>query len=91
MGNYAARIDPAKNEVVATIDIPGGPGDGSFGPDGLVWIGLLNDRRIVRIDPASNRVVDRVRVGAGPFVVARAFGDMWAPSWRGADVWRLRP
>jgi streptogramin lyase len=91
MRNYAVRIDPATNDVVATIEIPGGPGDGSFGPDGLVWMGLLNGEHVVRIDPATNRVVDRVRVGTSPFVVARALGDMWAPSWQGADVWRLRP
>jgi streptogramin lyase len=90
-GSYAARIDPATNRVVATLDIAGGPADGSFGPDGLVWMGLLRDRVVVRIDPATNKVVSRVQTGPGPFVVTRAFGDMWASSWRGSDVWRLRP
>jgi streptogramin lyase len=91
MQSYAARIDPATNEVVATLDIRGGPADGSFGPDGLVWMGLLNDRVVVRIDPRTNEVAGRTRVGPGPFVVARVGRDMWASSWRGADVWRLRP
>jgi hypothetical protein len=54
-------------------------------------MGLLRGRAVVRIDPATNNVVGRVRSGAGPFVVTRAFGDMWASSWRGSDVWRLRP
>jgi len=30
-------------------------------------------------------------VGAGPFVVTEIGGEAWVPSWRGRDVWRVRP
>jgi AraC family transcriptional regulator len=69
----------------------GGPADGSVASDGGVWFPLLTANRLVEIDPASNSVVADVAVGDGPFVVNEAFGDLWVGSWRGADVWRLRP
>jgi hypothetical protein len=36
-------------------------------------------------------VVDTLRVGTSPFVLNTAFGDVWAPSYGGRDVWRLDP
>jgi YVTN family beta-propeller protein len=75
---------------VATIRVGTNPVDGVVGPDGLVWIPNQGDNTVSRIDPATNRVVTTVRVGNGPFVVRRAFGDLWASSFAGDDVWRIR-
>ena len=44
-----------------------------------------------QLEPATNRVVETVKVGQGPFVVTEIDGEAWVPSWRGRDVWRLRP
>ena len=62
-----------------------------MGPDGLVWIPNRLDNTVSRVDPATNRVVDTFRVGTSPFVLNVAFGDVWAASFGGDDVWRLRP
>jgi YVTN family beta-propeller protein len=83
------RLDPRTNRVVAAIRVGANPVDGVVGPDGLVWIPNQGDDTISRIDPGTNRVVDTVRVGRGPFVVRQAFGDMWASSFAGDDVWRV--
>jgi hypothetical protein len=32
-----------------------------------------------------------VKVGTGPFVVTEIAGDAWIPSWKGRDVYRVRP
>jgi hypothetical protein len=47
--------------------------------------------RVAVVDPASNAVVETVKVGTGPFVVTEIAGEAWVPSWRGRDVWRVRP
>jgi len=47
--------------------------------------------RIAVVEPGSNRVSGTVKVGSGPFVVTEIGGEAWVPSWRGHDVWRLRP
>jgi DNA-binding beta-propeller fold protein YncE len=45
---------------------------------------------IQRLDPATNAVVDTIPTGKGPFVVSVGYGDIWAPSYGGTSVWRLR-
>lgn len=83
------RVDPATNRVVARIALGTNPVDGSVASDGRVWIPLLGDNAIAVVDPATNSVVERVPVGPMPFVVNEAFGDIWAPSYGGGDVWRV--
>jgi YVTN family beta-propeller protein len=71
------------------VEVGSQPVDGAIGPDGLVWIPNRDDNTVSRIDPATNAVVDTTRLGPTPFVLNTAFGDVWAPSWGGRDVWRL--
>jgi YVTN family beta-propeller protein len=85
-----SRIDTATNRVAATIDVGSQPVDGIAGPDGLVWIPNRGDNTVTRIDPKANAVVDTFDVGPTPFVLNVAFGDVWAASYGGTDVWRLR-
>jgi hypothetical protein len=85
-----SRIDPATNAVTATVPIPGNLGDPAV-VGGKVWVPRVRAGRIAVVDPASNAVVGTVKVGAGPFVVTEIGGEAWVPSWRGRDVWRLRP
>ena len=58
--------------------------------DGIVWIPHRTGTKVTRIDPATNSVVDTIEVGPGPFVLNEGFGDIWAPSYGGADVRRIR-
>jgi YVTN family beta-propeller protein len=86
-----ARLDPNTKAVVATVKVGSKPGQGAAAPDGTIWIPNLNDDTISVIDPKTNAVVSTVKTGRGPFVVRRGFGDMWVGSYRGADLWRIRP
>jgi YVTN family beta-propeller protein len=83
------RIDPKTNTVVARLKIAG-TGDPDV-LDGKVWLPIVKRNEILVIDPATNAVVSHVKVGAGPFVVTAIDGEAWVPSWKGADVWRIRP
>ena len=86
------RISTASNAVAGVTRLEGGanPVDGTVGPDGLVWVPVLNRGRIVRIDTAG-AVVDEFPTVKAPFVLTLAFGDIWAPDYSGRSVWRLRP
>jgi hypothetical protein len=85
------RIDPQTNAVAATVTLPAG----NFGdPDviaGKVWVPVITRNVVAIVDPASNRVTSTVKVGTGPFVVTNVNGQAWVPSWKGTDIWRLRP
>jgi len=86
------RLDPETNAVVATIALPGAPylGDPAV-LDGMVWVPQIRKNSIAVVDPASNTVVQTVKAGAGPFVVTAIDGEAWVPSWKGHDIWRIRP
>jgi DNA-binding beta-propeller fold protein YncE len=84
------RIDPSTNTVVATAPLAGPLGD----PDvvaGNVWVPQIRNNRIAVVDPASNTVTSFVKTGTGPFVVTQIAGEAWVPSWKGKDIWRIRP
>jgi YVTN family beta-propeller protein len=89
--NTVSRLDPGSNKVVALVRVGRVPIEGTVASDGSVWIPDQADNRLVRIDPATNAVDETVKVGAGPTVVNEAFGDLWVGSFKGRDVWRIRP
>jgi len=86
------RIDPQSNSVAATIALPGAPylGDPAV-LKGMVWVPQIRKNSIAVVDPASNTVVQTVKAGVGPFVITEIDGDAWVPSWKGHDIWRIRP
>ena len=90
-GEYVFRLDPATGAVVARVRVGLQPVDGTVTSTGAVWFPLRAANELVRIDPVTNTVAERVAVGTSPFVVNEAFGDLWVPSYGGADVRRLRP
>ena len=57
--------------------------------DGTVYVPNTGANTLSRIDPATNRVIDVIDVGPGPFPAASAFGDIWVPSSRGTEVYRV--
>lgn len=86
------RIDPQANAVVTSIALPGAPylGDPDV-VDGMVWVPQIKKNSIAVIDPASNTIVQTVKTGVGPFVVTTINGEAWVPSWKGHDIWRIKP
>jgi virginiamycin B lyase len=75
-----SRIDPATNQVVATIQTGNNACDPQFAY-GSVWAASDEAGMIWRIDPATNKVVATLPVTLGPddyFSLRFAFGSVWA-------------
>jgi YVTN family beta-propeller protein len=58
-------IDAATLEVKRTLDVPGGPDDLDFAPDGHVWAALRFAQSVAVIDPQSG-AIERIAVGRSP-------------------------
>jgi DNA-binding beta-propeller fold protein YncE len=58
---------------------------------GKLWVPQIRRNRIAIVDPATNAVAGYVKTGTGPFVVTQIAGEAWVPSWKGKDIWRIRP
>jgi YVTN family beta-propeller protein len=58
-------IDAATLAVQRTLDVPGGPDDLEFAPDGQIWASLRFAQSVAVIDPRSG-VFDRISVGRSP-------------------------
>jgi len=74
--NRVVRIDPATNQVVATIRVGRAPSGLAVGA-GAVWVSRRSDGAVVRIDPAANRVVATIPVGPAPGAMTVAGGVVW--------------
>ncbi len=87
-----ARIDPQTNAVAAVVRLAGAPylGDPDV-VDGLIWVPQIRRNSIAVVDPATSSTARTVPAGAGPFVVTQIGGEAWVPSWKGHDVWRIKP
>lgn len=90
--NGLLRIDPQTNTVTATIKLSGAPALGDPDViDGKVWVPQIKKNTVAVIDPETNAVVQTVKTGVGPFVVTQIGGEAWIPSWKGHDIWRIKP
>jgi YVTN family beta-propeller protein len=85
-----SRIDPATNEVTATIHVCGAP-EGFAAAGGRVWIVCEDDGAVGAIDPGRNRMVSTIPVGASPRFAAAAFGDLWVSNYAQGTVSRIDP
>ena len=85
------RVDPATNQIAATVEVAAPALGDPAVVAGDVWVPEIRQNAVAIVDPATNQVVRTVKVGAGPFVVTEIGGEAWVPSWKGADVWRLKP
>lgn len=72
------RIDPATNEIVATVELPGRLCQGIGASADAVW--ACGPDGLVRIDPATNAVVAEVPFHAALAVtrIASGAGSVWA-------------
>jgi virginiamycin B lyase len=90
-GNMLDRIDPATNEVVASIELGRNPCHGVAVEFGSVWVPTCIDQKIDRVDPDTNRVVESIEIPLhrvdGDRLIAD-FGALWivSPNPTGGDV-----
>lgn len=71
------RVNPASNEVVADIELPGVLCNGAAAGFDAIW--ACSTEGIVRIDPATNAVVTVIEVRtAGQARLAAGGGSVWA-------------
>src|SRR5919109_349064 len=75
--NDVSRVDPASDEVVATIRTPetGDYSSVAVG-EGAVWVTTSNGS-LYRIDPTTNRVEETIQVGYSPTNVTVGGGSVW--------------
>ena len=69
------RIDPATNQIVATLNAGSYPSV-AFA-DGSLWVGRDDDQTLRRIDPATNRVVATIKLHATPFEISATQDGLW--------------
>ena len=83
-------IDPATDQVVATIDVGGqGSNIDITSGDGAVWVTTAGDL-VQRINPESNEVVATLDVPA-PIHPATGFGAVWVSDYDAGSVTRIDP
>ena len=58
-------IDPVSLSVLRTIQVPGGPDDMDFAPDGKIWATLRFAQSVAVLDPATG-AIERITVGRSP-------------------------
>jgi streptogramin lyase len=83
------RIDPQTNAVTGSVQLIGNLGDPAIVAR-HVWVPEIRQNDVAIVDP-STLDVERMKVGAGPFVVTEIGGEAWVPSYKGRDIWRIRP
>lgn len=85
-----SRIDPATNEVVATIDVTPGTFFLAYGLDAL-WAVNSGENLLQKIDPATNEVVGSVKLGKQPGFLAAGEGAVWVQEQGDGTVARVDP
>jgi virginiamycin B lyase len=85
-----SRIDPASNEVVATIPVGRAPSGLAVGA-GAVWVSRRLDGAVARIDPTTNRVVATIPVGRAPGAMTVAGGVVWVALPENGGLGRIDP
>jgi streptogramin lyase len=73
------RIDPATNEIAATIVLPDRLCQGFIASDDALWVCAAD--ALIRVDPATNKITDTV-----PIKGVQAF---YRPAFGGGMVWAL--
>jgi YVTN family beta-propeller protein len=85
-----SRIDPATDQVVATIEVGGQDSNIDItSGDGAVWV-TTADRVVQRIDPETNEVVASIDVSA-PIHPAAGFEAVWVSDYDAGSVTRIDP
>lgn len=85
-----AKIDPATNAVVATIDVTPGTSYLAFGFDAL-WAVSGKGQSLQRIDPRTGAVTHTIALGRMPGFLAAGEGAVWVQEQGDGTVARIDP
>lgn len=85
-----ARIDPATNEVIATIPVVPETWYLAYGFD-AIWAVSSEGKLLQKIDPASNTVVGTVALGNTPGFLAAGEGAVWVQEQGDGTVAKVDP
>jgi streptogramin lyase len=85
-----ARIDPATNMVVASVDADPDSFYLAFGFDAL-WAVSSTERSLQKIDPKTNKVVGKIGLGNEPGFLAAGEGAVWVQEQGDGTVARVDP
>lgn len=74
----AWHIDPSRDAVVATVELPGGASvpQVAIGA-GAVWVTDAEEGVVFRIDPSTNRLAESISVPDGPIGIDVGNGSLW--------------
>ena len=70
------RIDPKTNTIAASLDLPDGSENPTFG-DGFVWVSSFAHDALLKIDPKSMTLVATIPVGPKPRFLTVGDGSVW--------------
>lgn len=70
------RVDPRRNAVSSTLQLPTGSENPTFG-DGFVWVSSFGHDQLLKIDPKSNTLVATIPVGPKPRFLTVGAGSIW--------------
>jgi YVTN family beta-propeller protein len=88
------RIDPAKNKLVATINLPAEPCSGLAFGFSSIWVPLCGEpASLVRIDPHTNQVAATVPVGPADSEggIAASDDSVWLVTGKDGTLARIDP
>jgi YVTN family beta-propeller protein len=63
--NNIARIDPAKDRVIATIPVGRAPCSGLGAGFGSIWVPSCGDRRVDRVNVQTNEIMAQITTTVG--------------------------
>jgi YVTN family beta-propeller protein len=89
LDDTVSRIDPATNQVLATIPVGSGP-TSIAATAGTAWVTNSLDGTVGRIDVTTNRVID-IRVGECPMGVTASSDGVWVTNYSSDTVSRIDP
>lgn len=85
-----SRVDPATNQVIATVAVDKDSWYLAFGL-GALWAVSPTTRTVQKVDPASNAVVGRAALGNGPGFLVAGEGAVWVQEQVDGTLVRVDP
>jgi DNA-binding beta-propeller fold protein YncE len=87
-----ARIDPSTDTIEMQTPLDGSPCGISLGPDGRLWVALLQVGRVVAVDPATAEVTATVDgLGGQLWDLKAGFGAIWVVDRSKRELVRIDP
>jgi DNA-binding beta-propeller fold protein YncE len=90
-GGMVWRIDPATNQVVASISTSDSMPVGLEVAFGSVWVGSRGQGVIYRIDPTTNTVAETIKVNGSIGGIGVGPDAIWASGFEDGTIYRIDP